>query len=205
MRSDVHCLEMDFRRRIGLLCGPDLGECRVTQEELIQKMQKRIARVSVTGPTVRTSAPKGSTKRIQTYLETVDLSLFSNLNVAQFAIALDAQTDNLRRVGEDGLLFWGPARKFINLFLRDATYNFVLRTNYQLRGIEPLLELPLDSHVAAGLGAEPEGVLLPEFTKIIEVLPEFHSAYQGVAAQVATREGIDRIHLDLKYWNPAAV
>ena len=174
----------------------------MTSAELRREMQRHVAMVSVVGTTVRTMAPSGSTKRIQGFLKSLDLCLVSDTDADRFAETLDNLTEQLRNVGENEPLYWGPARKFINLFLRDATYNCLLRHDYRLHSIEPFLELPLDSHVATALRADYEGIALPEFTRVIDVDPVFSASYQTVASAIAAREGVVRVHLDLKYWRP---
>ena len=95
---------------------------------------------------------------------------------------------------------WGAARKFVNIFLRDATYCFWLRDAFGLASVEPVLELPLDSFTAKGLRAEPEGVDLPRWPGVIHLTPLTSTQFQHVAQRVAERKRLDRVHLDLEYW-----
>jgi hypothetical protein len=94
----------------------------------------------------------------------------------------------------------GGRTKFINLFLRTATYNFYLRRKYKLDRIEPLLELPFDSFAAKELRSEREGKALSRWKGVIHLTPKVNAEYQAVAAQVAARMSTCRVHLDMMYW-----
>jgi len=60
--------------------------------------------------------------------------------------------------------------------------------------------VPLDSHVAAGLRAEPEGKQLVRWPRIKHLGAEVSGQYQGVASAVAKRRGVTRVDLDVFYW-----
>jgi hypothetical protein len=79
---------------------------------------------------------------------------------------------------------WGAARKFLNLYLREITYNF------------------FDSNVAKALRQEKEGARLPRWRGVIHLKPDASAQYQSVAAAVAARKRTCRAHLDLLYWRP---
>ncbi|MBU1308640.1 MAG: hypothetical protein KKE30_03790, partial [Gammaproteobacteria bacterium] len=97
---------------------------------------------------------------------------------------------------------WGAARKALNLFLRDVTYNKDLCEYYDLSRIRKWLEIPLDSHVANALKKEPEGVNLPKWCTIKRLTPEISREFQTVATRVAQRKRIARVDLDIYYWLP---
>jgi hypothetical protein len=99
-----------------------------------------------------------------------------------------------------GAQHWGPARKFLNIFLRGVVYNRYLCDEYALAGIVPWLEVPLDSHVALGLRSEPGGLSLPRWKTVKGLDPTTSKRYQDFAADTAARIGCERVHLDLLYW-----
>jgi hypothetical protein len=139
---------------------------------------------------------KGEIKGVRQFLDDLDIEKFSKPR--NFQSALERSTKLLaRRLPRGG---WGAARKFVNLFLRTATYNFYLRKKYKLDRIEALLELPLDSFAAKGLKSEPEGKTLPRWKGVIHLTPTVSTEYQAVAAQVAARMSTCRVHLDMLYW-----
>lgn len=97
---------------------------------------------------------------------------------------------------------WGAARKFLNLYMREISYNALLREKYHLERIEHLLEVPLDSNVADALQKEKEGVQLPRWPRVIHLTRQTSAQYQSVAEAVAARMRTCRVHLDLLYWRP---
>jgi hypothetical protein len=94
--------------------------------------------------------------------------------------------------------YWGTARKSLNLFFRDALYNFYLRKECGLEKFEKYMEIPLDSFVGKELREEDRG--LPRWDAVIRLTPEVSAQFQGVASRVAKREGTARVHLDVLYW-----
>jgi hypothetical protein len=84
--------------------------------------------------------------------------------------------------------------------LRDATYNYYLRGEFGLDGIEGWLEIPLDEEVAKRLAAEPLGRALPKWPGLSRLARSTSQEYQNVANLVASERGIARVHLDLEYW-----
>lgn len=96
--------------------------------------------------------------------------------------------------------YWGAARKFLNIFLRDVVYNRYLCDKYELMHIVPWLELPLDSQVASGLREEPGGGSLPRWKTVIGLEKADSQKFQAFATEVAARMGCERVHLDVIYW-----
>lgn len=145
--------------------------------------------------------PKGTVAAAHSYLEQLDLRVFSTGSATGFRRALDGKTDSLaRRLPERR---WGIARKCLNIFLRDAAYNRFLCRAYNLDRIEPWLEVPLDRQVAEGLKREAGRGFLPRWRAIKTLDPEVSRRYQDFAARVAKGKGIHRVHLDLLYWRPS--
>ena len=101
---------------------------------------------SVIGPSAaRHLIPAGKIQSVRDFLRDLDTRQFTKRG--KFPIELDRAT---RALAAKASVSWGAARKFLNLYLREITYNFFLREKYHLQRIEHLLELPLDSNVADG-------------------------------------------------------
>jgi len=168
-----------------------------TRERKLAEWIRHHVAISTIGPSAgRGMMNKGEIKGVRKFLDTLDIKHFSTPRRFQFS--LDVATKSLaRRLPRGG---WGAARKFINLFLRAATYNFYLRQRYKLDRIESLLELPLDRFAEEGLRSEPEGKTLPRWRGVVRLTPESSAHYQAIAAQVATRSRMCRVHLDMLYW-----
>ena len=167
--------------------------------QLTKLMHRYVATGAVGASTGRRMIPAGRVKHIRKFLSRLRIEQFSHPE--RFHVALDKATDRLTRHKPKCVRGWGAARKFINIFLRNATYNSRLRREYNLSRIERLLEIPLDRFVADGLRGEREGRSLPDrFVGVIHVNPELNEHYQAVATAVAQRKGTRRVHLDLVYW-----
>src|SRR5262249_20686971 len=116
---------------------------------------------------------------------------------------IDEQTEPLKRALPQGARYWGRARKCLNIFLREASYNYLLRDTFRLGELDQLLETPLDSRVAKGLRDDAGAHRLPRWASIIALNPDDSAKYQAVAAQIAqTRYMTVRANLDLWYWRP---
>ena len=153
---------------------------------------------SVIGPSsARGLLSKGTIQYVRDFLRDLDTRQFTKRG--EFSATLDLKTNALARKGQAS---WGAARKFLNLYLREITYNFSLREKYHLERIEHLLEVPLDNNVAKALKIEEEGVRLPRWPGVIHLIPDTSAQYQSVAAAVAARKRTCRVHLDLLYWRP---
>jgi len=90
---------------------------------------------------------------------------------------------------------------FLNIFLRNCAYNRFVCEEFGLDKLEPWMEVPLDSHVATGLKSEQEGAHLRRWKSVIGLTRIDSDALQAVALKVAMRKGINRVHLDVHYWN----
>jgi hypothetical protein len=120
---------------------------------------------------------------------------------ATFAEHLDKHTRALCVSHPD--IQWGTARKCLNIFIRDATYNFYLRRAYDLEAVECELELPLDSFAVKGLFKDAQKFnlsKLPTWKSIISLTCADSACYQQSAAEIARRKRILRVHLDFWYW-----
>jgi hypothetical protein len=110
---------------------------------------------------------------------------------------LDGWTDDLS--GRLGGNLWGPARKALNLFVRDLAYNAWTRPEYRLADCEGELEVPLDGVVMAKIRGWSNKRLRTVTVK--SLTPGDSAEYQAEASRYARDEGLDaRVHLDLLLW-----
>jgi hypothetical protein len=166
------------------------------ERKLTEWIRHHVAISAVGSSAGRNMMVKGEIEGVREFLDKLDIKQFSK--PTRFQCTLDAKTKSLaRRLSRGG---WGAARKFINLFLRTATYNFYLRKRYKLDRVEALLELPLDKFAGKALRSESEGKTLPRWKGVIHLTPESSAHYQTVAAQVGARMSMCRVHLDMLYW-----
>jgi hypothetical protein len=123
-----------------------------------------------------------------------------------FPSLLDDLTHRLKRTLPVGGDHWGAARKFLNIFLRDALYNYVLRDAFDLQSVESYLEIPVDRQVAIKLQeAASQEDDLPKWQSVISLDASLNAKYQNIAGRTATTFGISRVHLDLLYWRGGAL
>jgi hypothetical protein len=168
-------------------------------QNLTQMMQAHVANL-LSPSAARRMGPEGTLKAARAFLRGLDLSSFSNPQT--FARNLEAATLLMKQELPRGGRHWGSSRKFLNLFLRDATYNYRLREAFDLYRIESELELPLDSFSAKGVIEESKDAALPRWSGVIHLMPEESDRYQRAASMIASRKSppICRTHLDLIYW-----
>ncbi len=114
--------------------------------------------------------------------------------------ALDEWTEEL--VGRD--IPWGPARKSLNLFLRDLSYNYMTRIEYGLADCERDLEVPLDGKVMAAIRREKQSAAYLQQLAVKRLTPEISATYQHEAGLIAKKKGIFRVELDLEWWSEEA-
>lgn len=135
---------------------------------------------------------KGCRKLICDHLALVDLG---RLRPGKVGSSLDIWTRQLEAKSGS----WGPSRKALNLFLRDAAYNFWLRKAHRLAEIECELELPLDGIVMTALANRVPSLPQPQAVKRLN--PTLNAEFQRAANGLALIESTARIHLDLELWN----
>ena len=169
-------------------------------EETRNLLHWRIASTSIGPSTARNMGPPGTIRAAQDFLAGLDLSRFAVGSEAKFRGLLDDATHDLTACLPLGAQNWGPARKFLNIFLRGVVYNKYLCSFHDLDPIEGWLEVPLDKEVARGLRDEVGGDELPLWMTVKRLEPHESSIYQTFAAVIAADKGIYRVHLDLYYW-----
>src|ERR1700730_15793669 len=126
--------------------------------EFVDAIQRRVAVVAIGASTVRGLKVKGVVKAARDYLSTVNMKCFATGRGKSFRAELDKATKELRANCPKGARSWGVARKCLNIFLRDAFYNFYLREHFRLNLSEKFYEVPLDSIVANALRMNPGGL-----------------------------------------------
>jgi hypothetical protein len=177
-----------------------MAKKKMTKEEFLQKIQKRVAECSI-GPTTLWGQGKGVTAEARKYLTTMLLDSFSVTEEKVFLEQLEDHTNKLKdsfpKCAENN---WGAARKSLNIFLRDALYNRYLCDHFKLMPIEAWLEVPLDKGVGNGLYKDDPKKSLDKWKSIKGLKPEISQKFQEVAQSVADELSIARVHLDLKYW-----
>jgi hypothetical protein len=168
--------------------------------EFYAKMQRYIVNSGIDMSVLR-GRPSGTLKEISGFLYAFDLDKIAD--PASFGTLLDEQTKALVRSCSGAS--WGHAKKCLDIFLRKATYDHYLRERYRLGSLEPVLELPLDSNVAAGIAFDARKYSLrppPKWDAIMRLTPEANDDWQATASEIARMRKIDRVHLDLWYWRP---
>lgn len=170
------------------------------KEHYLDLLQRRIGSTSVGPSTARGMGPAGTIPAARRFLQKLEIDRFVQRSESAFRAELDAATLELRKALPKGAKNWGSARKFLNIFLRNCAYNKYLCAKHQLEKIESWLEVPIDSHVAKGLKSEGKRGDLPRWHTVIRLTPEENATYQEFALSFAQREGVLRVHLDVKYW-----
>jgi hypothetical protein len=168
-------------------------------QEFLNNIQNFIAN-NFSISTIRKMAGAGALKRIQRFMkEDIDLGDLSKSNPSQYGNTLNVLTTKLLiALPEPDRAKWGLARKCLNLFFRDALYNFYLREAYDLGKFEAELEIPLDSHVGKELRQRDRA--LPGWKSVIGLTPDQSAKFQESALRIARRESTHRVHLDVVYW-----
>lgn len=169
--------------------------------EYLKWLQWRTAELAIGRSTLRNQGAPGVVAAARKYLRELNLADFRIRSRSEFTAVLDKHTGKLKSKLPQRARNWGTARKALNIFLRDALYNRYLCAHHELRRLEPWLEVPLDRYVAMGLIGENESrTVLPSWRSIKSLTPQVSSAFQRVAANVAAKAHVARVHLDIKYW-----
>jgi hypothetical protein len=200
--------------------------------DMLKKLQKKIAENSIGASTAQKMGPSKTVDTARTYLTNLKLRAFAKPRREDFQRCLEDRTRRLqkrlhdnakqlvkkkKRIPNNGRVpaywddrerYWGPARKFLNIFLRNVVYNRHLCEAYGLKHIEKWLEVPLDSQVGCGLRGEREagGEDLRRWRGVVRLTPKKDGEYrksQRLALKVAKRKETLRVHLDLLYFRPA--
>ncbi len=157
-------------------------------------VRQRVATVAIGASTLRNVGAPGVVAAARQHLATVDLRPFTVHTAGGFRAALDRSTQDLMQALPDGTRFWGVARKGLNIFLRDAFYNWYLRSQLDLSVAEPFFETPLDGIVAKRLRDEPGGNDLPAWPGVKHLDPTASDAFQDFSSRLARKHGTQRVH-----------
>lgn len=168
----------------------------------LKNLLRRTAQAAIGPSALRNQGAPGVIAAARSGAEEIDLSRYGKkANREDILIFLDEDTNTmLARFPRPAEERWGAARKGLNLFLRDATYNVDLSRKFGLAAARSHLEVPLDRHVGEALRHEPEGAELPHWESIKMLQPTASAEYQKVALQVAKRFGVARVDLDVFFW-----
>ena len=169
-------------------------------EELVKRLIYRTADLAIGPSTVRNQGAAGVVRAARIALRKIDLSRYQRASQSSFPALLQHDTRLTQNRLPAGARHWGTARKCLNIFLRDILYNQFLSDRFQFARFEPVLEVPLDRHVADGLLKEAEGYDLPKWRTIKSLAREDSERFQCVAKKIATRRETHAVHLDLIYW-----
>jgi hypothetical protein len=169
-------------------------------QEFIQTIQSRAARIAVGPSAVRGRGHGGVSKAAREYLRAVRLSRFGTHKKHIFLRALDDGTEGLRLSLPKSAQKWGLARKIINIFLRDCAYTSYLADEYNLMRAEYFFEIPLDSITARALKKSAGRGKHPSWPGVVNVTQELNSIFQVAAQTEAKQFGIARLHLDALWW-----
>ena len=178
---------------------------QIFKEPLEKRLQKRTAYLSISRSALRNQGAKGLVKVSREFAAEVNLKIMAEKwNKKRYSPYLDQMTELLmRRYPKDARTNFGAARKALNLFFRDTVYNRVFTTAFGLSTSKShlsQLELPLDSYTIKGLAKSfPE--LKREWSGIKYLKPGLSEIFQQKAAQIAARNGLVRVELDVFYWN----
>ena len=171
-------------------------------------MQRRVAALAIGPSSLRNMVGPGGVSEARNFCsKNVDLKSVGDRS--RFVDTLNRLTDELAgKLPPRKLLggnLWGPARKQLNIFLSDATYNVYLRNAYGLAAIEGSLEIPVDSLVADGIANDVcKFRLRYDFSAwrgVIHLTPALNAKYQEAADDIAIKRCVCyRAHLNLIYW-----
>lgn len=172
-------------------------------KKYIDRLQTRTAELAIGASTLRNQGSPGVVEAARAYMKKIQLHRLQKAKSEK-----DYQKTLNNHTGRLSMKFpgrakgnWGAARKAINIFLRDVIYNKQLCDWYKLKHLELWLEVPLDSYVVDGIKKDKRvGEKLPKWKSIKSLSKKDSCEFQKIARNVARREGINRIHLDLKYW-----
>jgi len=163
-------------------------------------MQRYVANIAITGPTLRNQGAKGVTEGARKFLSNLDLAVLNTTATDGYAQWLDICTEALRRALPRGARNWGTARKAINVFMVQTFLNKHLAREYGLCRFGQVLETPLDALATQELRKLAGRGHLPRWDSIKDLTPEVSKRYQDFASQLAAQHGLPRACLDTMLW-----
>jgi hypothetical protein len=175
----------------------------MNEDEFLKVIHRKVAQTSVGPSAIRNQGASGLVSICREYFEeSIELNQFSEkLKTDNYLAYLDQLTSDLLDRFPPSGKSWGAARKGLNLFFRDVVYNQYLSEHFNIsKEIVDLnkLEVPLDKDVGTGLNLEYKD--LSNWKTIKDLNAQQSKCFQDKALILAEKEGIARVHLDLKFW-----
>jgi hypothetical protein len=172
----------------------------VSQKEFFRLVQRYVANVAIGASTLRNQGAPGVIEAARDFLASMDLCKLRRIPCAAYATELDRWTEELQHELPSGGNNWGTARKAINVFVIQASLNRFLASEYRLKRLVRVLEIPLDDQVTKWLNERAGRGILPRWLSIRSLTREVSAAYQRFATSAAEAEGLPRPYLDLGIW-----
>lgn len=169
----------------------------MTEFNFLQTMQEFVA-TSAIGVSALRNQGKGSHQAVRSALASMHLSPLKDMGQAEYRKWLDGANNLLLTHWPGTGRPWGAARKSVNLFMRDALYNQYLSGEHNIGHVEKWMEIALDSKVAKGLRNRFPG--LPSWPGLKHLKQRISDQYQNCAQQLADKQGLSRVHLDIWLW-----
>lgn len=173
-------------------------------DDIIPWLIKQAASSAVGSSTLRGQGVKDIVQNARKSLMKIEIGKYSRVPTENhFLRLLDEDTKKIMKSFPSGARKnWGAARKVINIFLRNLTYNKYTSKACKLDYIEKWLEVPLDSYVAKGLCNTQIGIehKLPRWHGIKRLNEGNSKKYQVVASRIAEKKRINKVDLDICYW-----
>lgn len=179
------------------------------QAEFLSLMHRRLAQTAIGNSVIRNQGAKGLAEIARGYMEeNVELDVFFKTidKKSDYEEFLNKHTNALLAKFPSKGKSWGAARKALNLFFRNLTYNKYFADKYQVSsdfGKNNIalqnLELPLDSYVGKGLRSTFDKEL-PGWPGLKSLTKNVSDAYQEKALELSKQKNIARVHLDLVFW-----
>ena len=181
---------------------PPIGdEITRYERENVNRIQKRVADISITTSVVRGIGFNRALAVARNFVAQLDLSEFSaqarheqafidllNKKTDELQLRLQEQRARLAKARSTEAKLWGSARKVLNVFLCEAYFNRALERRYKLRELADWLEVPLDSQVVTEIRrkAQELGFEKPPSVRGVKWLDQETSAtYQTFARKIA--------------------
>lgn len=165
------------------------------------KLAERIAKTAVNSSSMRKQGPKGTISLIRKYLiEKINLDEIPRSSSKKYLQFINKHTVNIQRnCFKHKHLFWGSARKALNIYLRDSVYCYELCHRYNLIKIKKYMEIPVDKNVFEALKYI-VGIEKFKWNSIKRLGKENHSYIQQIAYFLANKLKKYRVDLDVFFW-----
>ena len=167
---------------------------------LIRAIQVREAVTSITTSALRNQGKAGVIDVVRNFLSNLNMRRFGVYREATFKRKLDVVTRELMRAMPKDARSFGAARKALNIYLRNASYNCHMREFFGLSQLDEWGEVPIDSVVVREMKAKAGRGKLPRWHGVKNLTPQDNEVFQAYAADMAKEMKIQRIHLDTYLW-----